>query len=115
MTDAVYQEWLAFWAQINYGADWFIMPLMMDLPEIYTSGVETYTVHATGPFSVNMDAHYVRTVSLELEVIGDTIFPETICDDIYGGPIDTLAPDDIYGGPIDALATDVIIPCPYVI
>lgn len=114
-TPEQYAEFQTFWYhEIDAGLGYFFIRLMLDDVAYYNQGTETYQAHATGPFDSRYSTTNLWTVRMSIEVAGGFRTDPGFCDDIYGGPVDNLAPDDIYGGPISNLATDDIAPCPYV-
>jgi len=112
MTDAQFNAWQTFWSgPVGNGVNQFTIRLTMDSTVIYEEQDEAYVVKATSPWSAENIAWNQWRVRLSVEVPNTIAFQITICDVIYGGPIDVLAVDDIYGGPITSLAEDVIEPC----
>ena len=52
-----------FWASINYGVDWFLMDLTLDV-----LGTGSFEVHATGPFQTVTEAAQHIKITIPLEI-----------------------------------------------
>lgn len=112
LTNSQFNEWQTYWTAVaERGGKPFWMRLRLDALQPFLFLSETYEVTALQPWEAQLDVDGFWRVRLQVEAPWNIGFLATLCDEIYGGPITTLAVDEIYGGPIDALATDIIAPC----